>query len=132
MSHKSRAFIITQDGLPGFVEAFDFCGWLSEIEASDTVHEFSRSQVIDVPGLIRELQQEKSKIERKRMMYACYPGLYVEGLIMTDRFDEIDAFKEDCKKSKDGNYLEYSTYVHGYLIPFFEYMREMGILKQGK
>ena len=51
---------------------------------------------------------------------------------MTDRFDEMDAYKQDCKSKRDGPFLEYSSYVHGYLIPFLNYMREEGIVRKGK
>ena len=66
------------------------------------------------------------------MMSACYPELYVEGLMMSERFDEVDAFKAACKEKRSGPFLEYSAYVHGYLMPFLKYLKEEGIIRQGK
>ena len=60
-----------------------------------------------------------------------FPHLYLICLEVFDRRWKAAQYRADCRKYRDAYYESYSTYVHGYLLPWFQSLRESGQLTIG-
>ena len=62
-------------------------------------------------------------------MRQSYPCLYIAVLEHQNKIQEKQEFMAECKKYENGAPLDYSKYVHGFLIPWLDTQRREGKLK---
>ena len=60
-----------------------------------------------------------------------YPCLYMFMLTFLKKPDQLKEYIENCKSYKD-DLKNYSLFIHGYLIPWYDQQRSSGKLKIGK
>ena len=61
-----------------------------------------------------------------------YPGIYVSVLLQLDRPEEAKDFMDGCKLLRYGECDQFSLYVHGYLLPWHQKLRQLDKLTPGK
>ena len=59
-----------------------------------------------------------------------YPGIYISYLKMRGLDTELKEYMNMCKSFRE-DYKKFSLYVHGYLEPHFQQLRESGLIKRG-
>ena len=61
-----------------------------------------------------------------------YPDIYRKALQVLGKEKELKSYIQYCKNKRDTSFEDYSIFVHGFLLPFFESMRLNGKLSKGK
>ena len=131
LSKSSRAFIITQNGLKGFLSEHhnNRFSWFYELQLSA---QFRREvachlEQMELEGLANELAGCKTVDEKESRLRHVYPITYVAFLKSLGRTEELN-------KLYDGTITpqNYTWYIHGELLPKLDTLRAGGRLSKCK
>ena len=130
LCHSSRAYIVEQEGLPGFlVHKPSPLTWFIQLKAEGDLQEKVTAHKIEFPEIfLKTLDAMENNEEREVYLKEHHPILFIEALKATERDDELQEF---CKGLRN-DYEHYTFYVEHYLLPKFESLRRDGRLKKGK
>ena len=147
LSHGTRAYIVNEDGLAGFVLKFDvdIIPFLKKADKAGQLEHAKKYQLIDLNTLESKLENFTSNgeeiVEGKSVsltpfqqkidyMSKAYPRLFIFILDQFGMKDRIEKFLAKCKAYEDDRY-KYSLYVHGYLLVWLDQQRQEGKLALG-
>ena len=88
-------------------------------------------QEIDLGSIGEELNKYSNQKEKLEYLSHSYPCLYIFILKELNFTEKLEHYKLKCKGLEEVNH-QYSLYVHGFLIPYLEELREGGKLTKGK
>ena len=122
LSHASRAYIVEQEGLPGFlVHKPSPLTWFIQLKAEGDLQEKVIAHKIENPEIfLQTLEFMENNEEREVYLKEHHPILFIEALKATERDDELKKF---CKGLRN-DYEHYTFYVEHYLLPWFESLRK--------
>ena len=127
LNHTSRAYILQQQGLPGFVQYFSptVLEWLKDLTADGKLSEkLPKIKDLDVfMSTVLELNEYK----RDSYFRQNYPKLCIQFLQASGRDEEL---RKLCKGFRN-SYELYTFYIKYYLEPKFESLRRDKRLKKG-
>ena len=76
-----------------------------------------------------ELRDRDGEEGRKKLLMGQYPSLFMAVLRRMGRESELTSYMDHCRQQREGDFLDYSLYVHGYVIPRIKQLRRAGRLK---
>ena len=94
------------------------------------LQEVTRHQVVDIDDVFLQLKEMNSSRERIEIFKKKYPCLYIFILSSNRKRVALTRYMEECKKEED-DFLNYTLYIHGYLLPWLEELRKRGRIKKG-
>ena len=131
LTKSSRAFIITQGGLPGFLldHHNNSMSWLYELQMSA---QFRREMAcypeqIELEDLPKQLAECKTDEEKETYLRHVYPATYVAFLRTMGRTEELNELFDGTITPEN-----YTWYLHAELLPKISKLRSEGRLKIGK
>ena len=131
LSNSSRAFIITQGGLRGFLLAHhnNSASWLYELQLSakfrtEAACFLSQTELEDLP---KQLGACKTEEEKETCLRHVYPTTYVALLRSIGRTKELDRLYDGTITPDN-----YTWYIHAELLPKLNKLRSEGRLAKGK
>ena len=127
LCHTSRAYIINEGFLHGFCNEFNVIKQLKIADRNNTLAKVVGYQHVDIKFIEKRLA-DFTEEERAEKLKAHYPRLYLFSLEFMDRREEAEEFSKQCLEYRDKDWENYSYYVHGYLLPMLEKLREEGKL----
>ena len=129
LSHASRAYIVEQEGLPGFlVHTPPLLGWFIQLKAEEDLQKKCTAHKLgDSETFLETLKAMENNEEREFYLKEHHPIIFIEALEATERDDELQEF---CKGLRNNHEL-FSFHIEHYLIPWFESLRRDGRLKKG-
>ena len=111
LSHTSRFYIVSSEGLPGFVVDFELLNWLKVLHETERMEDILGTHLplehFDV--VLKDLGSFKSKIDREKYLETLRPGVFVAMLKASKRDEERRAW---CYES----HAFYTLYVKDYLV----------------
>ena len=131
LRNSSRAFIITQGGLQGFLLNChnNSASWLYELQLSAQFRKEAACFLSQTKFkvLLSQLAACKTEEEKETCLRHVYPVIYVGFLRSMGRSEEV-------KELFDGTitYENYTWYIHAELLPRISKLRSEGGLKKGK
>ena len=86
---------------------------------------------VDMKALLRMLESMPTNKEKEEHLAARCPCLFVSVIKQRKNIDALAEYMAKCQSCED-DWRYYTLYVHGYLLPFFDDLREEGLLSEGK
>ena len=131
LSKSSRAFIITQGGLPGFLlnHHNNSASCLYEIFPSAHFRKEAACFLsqIELEDLPKQLTECKTEEEMETCLRCVYPTTYVTFLRSQRRTEELNELFDGTITPEN-----YTWYLHGKVLPKISKLRSEGRLKKGK
>ena len=114
LCHASRAYIVKQEGLPGFLvhkpSLFFHLKNIESLEEKLTAHKIGNPETF-----LKTLEVMENNEARDAYLKEHHPILFIEALKAAERNDQLQEF---CKGLRDNPEL-FTFYVEHYLLPWF-------------
>ena len=130
LSHTTRAFVVEQKGIPGFVVYHPptVLEWLKDMQIEDMLAaNLNLHKINDSDAFVKTLAAMKDNQEVEAHVKKNHPILLIEFLKASKKDEQLMEF---CKGLRD-DYKLYTFYIQHYLLPWFESLRRGGRLKKG-
>ena len=128
LNHTGRAYIIQQNGLPGFLEPEEIMYELRKLMSLGKLDDMLRPYSInDSEAFMRTMSGLDDRTAREAFLKQTYPILYIDLLKAQSRQEDL---KEFCKRLRDNHEL-FTFYIQHYLLAWFESLRRGGRLTKG-
>ena len=83
----------------------------------------TRWQIIDIDFVACELEKQDTLTQKKNWLKLNYPSLALFIMKEMDCLKELMEYQKFCKDCEFGDYLSYSLYIHGWLLPWLDEQR---------
>ena len=126
ISHRAKMYLRRENYLKGFLIEFDIIKRLKMADESGILLQYARWQVVDIDYVVCQLEQQDTFALKKNWLKLNYPSLALFIMKEMDCLKELMEYQKFCKDCEFGDYLNYSLYIHGWLIPWLDEQRSTG------
>ena len=121
LSHVSRSYIASQNGLKGFVHSgpSEYLCRLKALKETGELDSIVTHQNLDIGAFESDLKRRKQAADRELYIRDRAPQVYIYLLkSFFGQQQKVQEYLDYCKSFRD-NPHKYSLYVHGYLLEWF-------------
>ena len=122
LSHSTRAYFINAGLLKGFLVPLTFQRILN-LATEEEVQALGKHQHIDMRTVIEKLESIEGKEEKLKFLQLRYPSLSIFVMEKTGMDAALSDYTQKCR-GYESDAINFSLYIHGYLIPTQKKMRE--------